>query len=360
MLRRKLLLVLGGLTGLLVIMAILAIVPLQALFTELDHISNQAQSISARANRLSSTISAIEVELYRLKLGRKHHLDQLIDQVGELRTDMAIIGDHYVVKEPESEPHYSRLEDQMEVFVRHVGALATVQDPQLADQHNIAALHTAADLRKEILQISRYANAHVQDEQAQLTINFRWLVIGMGLGFLLMINISVMVLIRASGIVLRPLEKLVDASQKLAMGRFDHRVELERQDEFDMLGQSFNHLAEQLQQQERRRIEAIGQVAVALNHELNNAIAIIEIQLTMIDRDTDRSPSYQTSMRQVRDNLTRMVQTVDSLKHIRRIVLTDYTDGTKMLDLPRSVETADEVTGEPPLASAPTHIKDAS
>ena len=347
MLRRKLLIVLGALTGLLVVMAISAILPLQSLFRDLDHVTNQAQSIAAQANRLSATISTIEVELYQLKIGRKHHLDQLIDLIGSLREDVDSIGAHYVVAEPECQPHYDRLRHQMPIFLRHVGALATVQDPQLADRHNLASLHAAAALRAEILPIGEYALAHVREEQDELTRSFRWMVIGMGLGFLLMINVSVMVLIRASGIVLKPMDQLVQASRELALGRFEHRVALGRHDEFDVLGRSFNHLAEQLQQQEQRRIEAIGQVAVALNHELNNAIAIIEMQLTMIERNTNENPQYEKSMRQVRDNLTRMARTVDSLKHIRRIVLTDYADGTKMLDLPRSIDSDDASTVPP-------------
>ena len=37
------------------------------------------------------------------------------------------------------------------------------------------------------------------------------------------------------------------------------------------------------------------------------------------------------------ESLRRMAGTVESLKRVRRIVLTDYISGTKMLDLPRSI-----------------------
>ncbi len=36
-----------------------------------------------------------------------------------------------------------------------------------------------------------------------------------------------------------------------------------------------------------------------------------------------------------------MTRTVESLKHVRRIVLTDYAAGVKMLDLARSTEEED-------------------
>jgi hypothetical protein len=40
---------------------------------------------------------------------------------------------------------------------------------------------------------------------------------------------------------------------------------------------------------------------------------------------------------QIHESLARMTVTLERLKHVRRIVLTDYTEGTKMLDLERSV-----------------------
>jgi len=39
---------------------------------------------------------------------------------------------------------------------------------------------------------------------------------------------------------------------------------------------------------------------------------------------------------QIRESLARMTATLERLKHVRRIVLTDYAEGTKMLDLEKS------------------------
>jgi len=84
-------------------------------------------------------------------------------------------------------------------------------------------------------------------------------------------------------------------------------------------------------------MEMLGQVALTLNHELNNAIATIGMQIQLISRRPDQDEKFAERLRHIQEGLQRMTRTVESLKHIRRIVLTDYIAGVKMLDLPRSV-----------------------
>jgi signal transduction histidine kinase len=97
-------------------------------------------------------------------------------------------------------------------------------------------------------------------------------------------------------------------------------------------------------------MEVLGQVALATNHEINNAISIIELQLRQIERGSPVAPATQRSLQQIHQSLKRMTQTVQALKSIRRIVLTDYVPGVKMLDLARSQELV-ESSDQPHLTS---------
>jgi signal transduction histidine kinase len=81
----------------------------------------------------------------------------------------------------------------------------------------------------------------------------------------------------------------------------------------------------------------MGQVARTLNHELNNAMGTIELQLQLLSRKTGGAVAVEQYARQIREGLARMSATVEALKHVRRIVLTDYVSGVKMLDLEQSV-----------------------
>ena len=347
MLRRKFVLTLGSLGVLFVIVAAVGIWSLQGLLEDMDHITTDATEIVDQTNRLNSLTTAIELELYRLQTGARRHLDVLIDSMDLMHRHADEIGEHYVIMEAQSRPVYLRFRDQMEVFERHAGALATAQDPALARQHNLVALEAATQLRGDILEMNQYAFQHARQEQLELTNHFRWLVLGLAIGFLLLINVSAMVLLRMATMILRPVNQLVAATRQLGMERFDHRVQVNQQDEFDELARSFNQLAEQLQTNEQRRIETLTQVAVTLNHELNNAMNIIELQLKLLDRRAGGDSSFETCLKQIRDNLHRMTETVESLKHVQRIVLTDYVAGTKMLDLQRSVEAASSQDASP-------------
>jgi signal transduction histidine kinase len=162
-------------------------------------------------------------------------------------------------------------------------------------------------------------------------------VLGLAIVFLLVINIAAMVLLRMATMILKPVDQLVYASRQLAMERFDYRVDLGGNDEFDELAAAFNNLGSQLQANEQKKVEVLSQVALTLNHELNNAIAIIELQLNLLSRQTGGNAAHERRLREIHQSLARMTDTVQSLKNVRRIVLTDYVSGQKMLDLRRSV-----------------------
>lgn len=180
--------------------------------------------------------------------------------------------------------------------------------------------------------------AHAHAELVALTTRFRWLVLVLAVVFIFVINFAVIALLRMTGLVLRPLEKLLEATRHLARERFDYRVDVNQNDEFDELGRAYNQMAGQLETNEQRKLEMLGQVALALNHELNNAAAIIEMQLKLLGRQTEGNCAAERYARQIHDSLLRMTRSVELLKHVRRIVLTDYVAGVKMLDLEKSVD----------------------
>src|SRR6478672_353037 len=62
----------------------------------------------------------------------------------------------------------------------------------------------------------------------QLSTRFQWVVLGVGLAFLFVINVAVLVLVRVAGNVVRPVERLVYATQELGQEHFDYRVRLDR------------------------------------------------------------------------------------------------------------------------------------
>lgn len=339
MLRRKLLLILLYVTGLLMALAVTALWSLQDLLADLSLVNAESSAIRAQSSLLSERLSGIEVQLRELHAGRRRHLDDLIDAV----ESAGIIGQSgafaYVADEAGVGPVLEGLRDRWGRLVPDVRALATARDPVLAAQYNREAIATAAALRGDLLEITRHGQQHIRGAQEGLTVRFRWLVSGMAIGFLLVINCSILLLLRTAAMVLRPVDTLVKASRELAAERFDHQVAAGQNDEFDELAGAYNRLAGQLGQNEQRKVETLHQVARTLNHELDSAMAIIDLQVTRLERETiGVDAHFEGHLRQIHDSLGRMGRVVRTLTQVRRVVLTDYGGGEKMLDLDRSAE----------------------
>lgn len=339
MLRRKLLLTLGSLVLVLVIVTAAAVWMLRIVLRDLDHVQNHAAVLVEDVGRLGQAITEVEVELYELELGKARHLDSLIEGVERLQNLVQRLGEHYVIKGEASRPRYDRIQTLLPPFEGHIGSLATTRDTGLAEFHTREALTVSVAIRREALALGEAAHAHAREESQSLVSRFRWLVLGLSIIFLLAIDVAVLVLWRTAAMILRPVDRLIEATQELAAEHFDHRVALDQKDEFDQLGLAYNRLAEQLQAHEQHKVEVLAQVARTLNHGLNNAIAIIELQLTLLQDNVNGREGTEKRLRQIRENLERMTRTVQSLKHIRRIVLTEYPDGEKMLDLEQSIQT---------------------
>jgi signal transduction histidine kinase len=353
MLRRKLVVLFGSLVILLLATAIGAIWMLQDVLTRLRHLDTQAWAVIEDTNKLAASISVVEIQLYELELGRQRHLDKLIDTLQSIENLVDTVSTSYVTQIPENTSLMKRIREGLPKFTAGVASLGTAQDPIFAATHRREAVTAAVALRQDILQLSRSVAAHGEAEQTALTTRFRWIVMGLTAIFLVLINVSIIALLRMAGMILRPVEKLVEATRELGRERFDYRVEIDQKDEFDELATAYNSLAGQLQSNEQRKLEMLGQVALTLNHELNNAAAIIELQLQLLGRQTGGNASLGKYAQQIRDSLHRMTRTVELLKHVRRIVLTDYISGVKMLDLERSVSIDDD----PEIAPANTGIQ---
>jgi len=337
MLRHKLLLILFSLTALLMVLAVAALWSLQRVFVDLDHLHSQSTVAVSQVNELSMSLSDIQVELYAIQSGLPPDLDGWIETVDAMHRLSDLIGNHDILDGPDLRRDYEDLVGGIDDFQTRVGELTTTQDRELAMTPSLAALDAASQIRQSLSRITQHVHAHAQAEKSALAGRFRWMVVSMAIGFLIVINGSILLMLRAAGMVLQPVNRLVQASRELAKENFAHRVTVGQHDEFEELALAYNHLAEKLQEHELRRVQALKQMALTLNHELNNAIATIELQLTLLRRRSGPGIALEKNLGQIHDNLQRMAEVIGSLKQLRRVVLTDYVDGVKMLDLRESI-----------------------
>src|SRR5689334_22417108 len=105
------------------------------------------------------------------------------------------------------------------------------------------------------------SDLHAHD-QHELAASFQWIVLGMAGAFLILINTSIILLLRMGRMILRPVDKLVAGTKALAQERFDYRLPVDEGGEFDQLARAFNDLAQRLAANEQRKIEMLGQVSI--------------------------------------------------------------------------------------------------
>jgi len=105
---------------------------------------------------------------------------------------------------------------------------------------------------------------------------------GVSLIFILIAGLALSRII--SGQLVKPLEKLTDGARKLGSGDLDYRVEIPGSDEFAGLAGSFNKMASEISENQKKLIEteklaAWREVARRIAHEIKNPLTPINVEL---------------------------------------------------------------------------------
>lgn len=322
MLRRRFLARVGPLICAFVVGAIIALWSLQQVLSQLDAANAEGVRLVEGVESVGAAVA--EIQLY-------------LRAPDDIAAGAAAAAHLRNVTRALATPPLMQEDHQTAAGIR---ALAAISDRVCdgLERGNTADLAQVADqARAEVHQVAMMVREHVFTMERSIGNRLRVLVLALSIGALVMVNVAVFVLLRTAQVVLRPVEALVAGSRELAAEHFDHRVIVDRTDEFGELANAYNHLAEQLQGSEERKAEALRQLAVTLNHALNNAMAIIELQLGLLDRQSGGNPVLARHLREIRSSLIRMSDTVASLRNIRRVVLAEYIPGQTMIDLERSV-----------------------
>lgn len=113
--------------------------------------------------------------------------------------------------------------------------------------------------------------------------------------------------------VVTPIRQMMQASQRIADGRYQERVEVTGQDELGQLAHSFNQMAATLEQTESIRRDLIGNVA----HELRTPLASIKGYMEgMMDGVLPAEPNTFQQIYHEADRLQRLVNDLQELSRV--------------------------------------------
>jgi methyl-accepting chemotaxis protein len=340
MLRRKLLMIIAPMVVLLLIGAATGIWVLEETLGQMQETNQNDLVTEEKAHEMVDTIRDVRKDVHEM-IARDPVQPQVMSaQVDVVAALLEEIRANSPMQGEAMQRTLGEIAARMPALREMVSGLAnSAQAP--AREKLDAALATCNDIDVYGSQLDQGVRDQARAEQEQLSRQFRLRLAILAVASLVIINLSILALLRMGSMILRPVDRLVEAARLLGQEHFQTRVRIDGDDEFGVLASAYNHMAEQLQASEQRRVEVLGQVALTMNHELNNIINIIELQVSLLSRGDGAQGEKRAHLEQIRSSLARMTGVMDSLKHARRIVLTDYMTGMKMLDLERSTQEAD-------------------
>jgi signal transduction histidine kinase len=155
----------------------------------------------------------------------------------------------------------------------------------------------------------------------------------LGVAALAAVIVAVGVSLAISRRIVAPLREMTSASQRIAEGKYDERVAVKSADELGQLADSFNQMAEQLEQVEAMRRQLIGDVS----HELRTPLTAIKGSMEgLMD---GMLPADAETYQQIHTETDRLNRLVDDLQELSRVEAHAYPLEIREVDLSALVAT---------------------
>ncbi len=156
---------------------------------------------------------------------------------------------------------------------------------------------------------------NLENIRAQLEDNFRRRLFAL-LG-VFALGLAVMLVITRNAT--RPLDELADGAARVAEGRLDVTVPVDRDDEIGRLASTFNHMTERLRERQELELRLtlaekraeIGHLASGLAHEIKNPLNALSLGLDVLKRrhaptDADSAAEYRERIEALREEINRL------------------------------------------------------
>lgn len=129
-----------------------------------------------------------------------------------------------------------------------------------------------------------------------------------------------------------PLSSLVEATDKVAKGNWQHRIDLKQKDEIGELATAFNHMVENLDAQQQQvialeKMAAWREIARVLAHEIKNPLTPIQL---MAQQMRDEYRGDDEKYRQTLEESNRIIN--EEVQNLRQLVR-EFSDFARMPEL---------------------------
>jgi signal transduction histidine kinase len=145
--------------------------------------------------------------------------------------------------------------------------------------------------------------------------------------------IAIILSLYLSRSVVAPVQAMSLASQRIADGRYDERVDAQGEDELAQLAMHFNRMAQKLNQVEAMRRQLIGDVS----HELRTPLTAIKGSMEGLMDGV--LPANEATFQQIHAETDRLNRLVDDLQELSRVEARAYELDLRSLDVSSLMQT---------------------
>jgi two-component system NtrC family sensor kinase len=120
-------------------------------------------------------------------------------------------------------------------------------------------------------------------------------------GVIALAAVSLMIYLLVNRMVLRPLQKIVAATRKVAAGDLHYRIAMAQRDEIGILADSFNEMTNKLSEAQRQvyqsqKLAAVGQLAAGVAHEINNPLTGVLSYSSFLLKRAENKPEFKEDL----------------------------------------------------------------
>jgi len=154
----------------------------------------------------------------------------------------------------------------------------------------------------------------------------------LALNYLLLVSIALILMgsFLFSRAVTRPIDKLVEATEKISEGRYDYRVEVPGSSELGLLARSFNTMVERIKEQlsqltraekeviRSEKLASLGRMASGIAHELGNPVSALTGYMDILSKGKSSDEKEKEIVQGASREVKRMDQIIRGLLDFAR------------------------------------------
>jgi len=307
---------------------------------QLKRIPEEKQALAMEQYKIVHRIFTATDQLFDQLLNKKITVNDVIVPL-ERAVENCNILKNMIVGDPEDNTikellfRIEQLRHQIINYVKEESVLGDTSDTLLRLKKNILTIRE--DVQKSLSVVQKNIGKRIDMQQLKITslINkIQWMMIA---GMILAIIIAIITEFITSSALMKPISILVSATQRLAKGDLNYRVNITSKDEIGKLAVALNLMAEQLENitvsrdklreaqallVQASKLSSIGELAAGIAHELNQPLMVIRtgvqlytrtIEKNMIDRE-----QLLEDMKLFDRNTKRMMNIINHLRTFSR------------------------------------------